>query len=425
MSDVLDYQAQHYLRKYIRSLEGEDYKQLKSILFCNQSVSPAVGAIFLMADDKEHSKFYGHNTCKNPFCCPVCSSVVMEHYRERISAAIDILKPTHFGFMVTFTMPHLAFMGWRESMDILYEAHSYFRMKSFKKGCGHTFHEFTKLYPVEHNVKVCEFTWSKKNGAHPHFHCIWWIPRDKFDNDNILNWEQDISDFWLKTLKRKAFQYWKKHNLHSDILRENEPLENLANRLFVGSDRAKDNGLNCAFKISRDKDGSIKEVENGDYIAGWGADNELTGNYRKTASHEGHMTPYEMLVASFHDKELRDEYIKFCLAVTKKPVHHRVRFSFTGISKRIDLYLKEKIQRETESLEKKSTWEVVTYFDENEWFLLCDLDDEYAPVLANILWFAAHRRDLLADYLKSLGLIFHSDKHRRQSEVEEAYNIVG
>lgn len=418
MADILDYQAQHYLRKYIRRLEGDDYKQLKSILYCNQSVAPQIGAVFLLGDDKNHSMFHGHTTCKNPFCCPVCSSMMMEHYRERINAAIQILKPTHFGFMTTFTMPHYGFMGWRETMDILYEAHDYFRRKSFSKRCGHAYQDFNKLYPVEHSVKVCEFTWSKKNGAHPHFHCLWWIPRDKFDNDEILKWESELDSFWLKTLKRVAIRYWKQHNLH---INGRESLEHLAHRLFFTSDQVKYAGGTIAFKISA-KDGQIIEAVNGDYISGWGADNEMTGNYRKEASHEGHMTPYQMLVESFHDKELRDEYIKFCLAVTQKPVHHRVRFSTgKGLCKRIDAFLKEQKQRETKSLQKKSKWEVVTYFDENEWYLLCDLDDSMAPILSNILWYAAHRRDLLAEYLNSLGLEIHSNKHRSQSDIEKKY----
>lgn len=420
MTDILDYQAQHYLRKYIRRLSGEQYRQLKSVLYCNENVNPAVGAVFVMANSDEQAHYHGHLTCKNTWCCPVCSALMMSHYRERIDAAIGILKPTHFGFMVTFTIPHLGFMGWRESLDILYDAHAYFRLKSFKKGCGHAYHEFNKLYPVEHSVKAGEFTWSKKNGAHPHFHAIWWIPRDKFSNDDIVNWEDELGAFWLKTVKRKAIEYWRKHNLHANILKSGETLEDLADRVFAGSDRCY---KQLAFYMSKDENGNLIEAVSGDYIAGWGTDCELTGNRRKEASHEGHMTPHQMLVASYSDKELQREYIDFCLAVTQKPVRHRVRFSQSGIVKRIDVYLKEQSQRESKILQKKSEWEVVTYFDENEWYALCDLDDSGAPVLANILWFAAHRRDLLADYLQSLGFEMHTGRHRRQCDVEESYDI--
>lgn len=404
MADILDYQAQHYLRKYIRRLHGDDYKQLKSILYCNQAVAPNVGAVYLLHDHEEHSMFYGRVTCKNPFCCPVCSSLVMEKYRERINAAIQVLKRTHFGFMVTLTMPHLGFMSWRETMDILYDAYNYFSKRQQSRGHGHALHEFHQEYPIDHNVRVCEFTWSKKNGAHPHFHAIWWIPRDKFDNDGILAFENKLDTFWLKTLKRKAIQYWQKNNLHTNLLRENETLQDLANRLFRESDQIKYVGANVAFKISTDGAGHILEAANGDYISGWGADNELTGNYRKTATYEGHMTPYQILQASFHDDLLIQVYLDYCLAVTRKPVHHRVHFSHTGIGKMIDAFLREQSLRETKSNVKKKRWEVVTYFDEDEWSQLCDLDDWVAPILANILWFGAYRRDLLSDYLKSLGI---------------------
>lgn len=422
MSEILDYQAQHHLRSYIR--KAGLHKELKNLLYCGQSITPRTGVVYVMADDEGHAHFHGAAFCKNPFCCPVCSAKMMEKYRERIAAAIKIMKPTHFGMLVTFALPHMGFMTWRETMDILYEAHTYFRKRSFTRSHGHDMHEFHKLYPVEHNVKVSEFTWSKKNGAHPHFHCIWWIPRDKFDNKAILDWELRLDAFWLKTTKRITLAYWKKNNLHQDILCEGETLERLLERLYNNSRNAQERGDNYGLYFSKDKDGNLLEAENGDYIAGWGADNELTGNYQKKASHEGHMTPYQILLAAQHDKELRQVYLDYCLAVTRKPVHHRVRFSFTGISKLIDAYLKEERVRESERLEKKSSWEVVTYFDEEQWYTLCDLDDLYAPILSNILWFAAYRRDLLVDYLRSLGVQYNFERHRRQHEVEEDYHIV-
>jgi len=420
MADILDYHLQRHLRTLIRKAGDDVFKQLKNVLFCGQTISPTVGAVFLLADGQGHSKYHGHTHCQNPWCCPVCSAIVMEKYREKIALAIEVLHKNYFGFMVTFTIPHFRFMSWRETMDILYETHDYFRLKSFNKKSGHSYHEFNKLYPVEHSVKVCEFTWSRRNGAHPHFHAIWWIPRDKFNNDEILRWEEELGDFWVKTAKRKMIAYWKKHNLHYDILREGETLEDLADRVFLGVGMSKVTESQSALYISK-HDGKITEVVSSDYIAGWGSDSELTGNYRREATCKSSMTPYQILQASEHDPKMAEEYMKFCLAVTQKPVHHRVRFSNSGITKMVNDYRKTLTEVKTERLEKKSTWEVVTYFDEDEWFLLCDLDDEYAPVLANILWFAAHRRDLLADYLQSLGLTIHEHKHRRQREVEQEF----
>lgn len=415
--DILDYHLQHHLRKYIRRAGDEHFKQLKNVLFCGQTISPTAGAVYLLANGENKSRYYGHTHCQNPWCCPVCSALLMEKYREKIALAIEVLHKEYFGFMVTFTIPHFKFMSWRETMDILYDTHAYFRLKNFNKKSGHAYHDFNKSYPVKHSVKVCEFTWNRKNGAHPHFHSIWWIPRDKFDNDGILALEEELSNFWLKTAKRKMIEYWKKHNLHYDILREGETLEDLAERVFLGAEMSKVTKSQSALFISK-QDGKIIEVVNSDYISGWGSDREMTGNYRKEATCKSSMTPHQILQAAEHDPKMEAEYIKFCLAVTQKPVKHRVRFSNSGITKLINDYRKTLNEVQTEHLEKKSTWEVVTYFDENEWFLLCDLDDEYAPVLANILWFAAHRRDLLADYLSSLGIEVHTCKHRRQKEIE-------
>lgn len=419
MADILDYHAQHHLRKIIKQANLD--RRLKNLYLCGQSVSAEVGVVYLMSDG-EHAHYHGHTTCKNPFACPVCSAKMMEKYRERINAAIKILKPTHFGFMVTLSVPHFNYMGWRETMDILYETHEYFRKRSYKRGHGHALDSFSKEFPIQHFVRAAEFTWSKKNGAHPHFHAIWWIPRDKFNNDEILKWEAKLDEFWIKTAKRKTLEYWKKNDLHSKLLKEGETLEDLVERLYARCHYAQERGKNYGLYFSKDKDGNLIEAATGDYIAGWGTDNELTGNYQKKASHEGHMTPYEILQASEDDKSLVGVYLDYCLAVTRKPVHHRVRFSFTGISKMIDAYLKEERVRETSRLEKKSTWEVVTYFDETEWYNLCDLDED-APVLSNILWLAIHARHLLAEYLASLGISIHEIPEHRYRQVRMYYDV--
>lgn len=409
MLEILDYQLQHYLRHWISEMSYGDKLQLKNIHMCNQHTSAATGHdVYLLADDEGHARYTGLMTCKNAFCCPVCSSVVMEKYRANIATAIEMLAPKEFGFMVTMTIPHLKFMGWRETMDILYDTWKYFRQKSFNRGHGHTFHEFTQVVPCDNWVRVAEFTWSKINGAHPHFHSIWWTPRG--NEGKVLEWEERLNDFWLKHAKRIMIKYWKRHKLHADLVAEKfqGSYEIMANKVFWSADQKDGKTWRQAFKFSRDKNGNLLEAKTSDYICGWGADRELTGNVRKQASYEGHYTPYQILEMARTNPEYRAIYLDFCLAVTRKPVHHRVNFSKNGLLKLVQEYRIKKEQTESSSLQKKSAWEVVCYFTQDDWYDILDRESEfYADHVSNILWLAANRREILLEYMDAVGISYH------------------
>ena len=405
MSEVLDYQAQHYLRQWINGLPYEERKQLCNIHMCNQHAGAMAGRdVYLVADDDGHAKYYGLMTCKNTWCCPVCTALMMEKYRSYIASAIEMLGPTHFGFGVTLTIPHYKFMDWRETTDIIYATWRYFRLHNMKERSHHVFTEFYKEIPTENWVRVGEYTWSEKNGAHPHFHCIWWTPRGK--EKGVLDWESRLNDFWLKQAKRIAIKYWKRHKLHEDLLSQGKwkTYEDLADTVFYVNGR--DDCWNEAFHFSRDKDGNLLEAKSSDYICGWGSDRELTGNIRKEASASGHYTPYQILQMGITNPKYRQVYLDFCLAVTRKPVHHRVNFSKNGLFKRIKEYRKNRPE-ESERLEKKSLnrWEVVCYFTQDDWYSVLDLEDMTgSPITSDILYLASQNKEVLLEYLDRLGL---------------------
>lgn len=394
MSDILDYHLQHVLHKMISDLPFHQRAQLKNILGCGQKIMyPGQGgipAVYLITNG-EQSKFFGQAHCQNPFCCPVCSARVMEKNRARIASAIDMLKSEYFGFMVTFTIPHLRFMKCRETTDILYKTWSYFHQKNFKKTGWHVYQRFNADVPIAHWVRVCEYTYGEENGWHPHFHCVFWTKRE--NADKILNWQKELNEFWTAQAKRVTLKYWKENNLHSG-----ENLETLCDRLF-----SKVNDVYPAFKISVNKEtGKVAESLSSDYLTGWGVDREVTGNIRKEASHEGHYTPYQILSKAEFDHEFRNIYIDFCLSVTRKPVHHRLNFSKTGIVKMIEEY--QRVNGYTSAIiQKKISWEVVACFDEKQWSKLLSLN-ESSPVLSNILYLATYRRDLLEEYFEWLDV---------------------
>ena len=404
-----NYRHQHHLRRWIEKLPISQQAQLHTLYNCGISTHQIPGiakGVYVMTNG-EKGRFWGHVTCKNPWCCPVCEERRMKEYKERIAAAIDMEKADgYFGFMASFTIPHLSFMSCRETTDILYRTWTYFRMKSFKKKY-HAYHLFSLAVGVRDFVRVCEYTHGK-NGWHPHFHAIFWIPRA--NADEVLQWQGKLNELWIETAKRETLKYWQERKLHSG-----ENLVELVESLYEPTERTGQLG----FKISTDKDGKILEVNTSDYICGWGADSELTGNYRKEASHEGHYTPRQILEMGEHDKAMEKLYMDFCLAVTLHPVHHRVDFSKNGMKKRIDDWLKTHDYKE-ETDEEKKPWTCIELITEQEWFDLHFLEKETgAPVFSNILYLAGKHSELVGEYIESL-----IGKRKRRPLVHAYFEVV-
>ena len=400
---------QHHLRRWIDKLPVWQRAQLRTLYSCGISVHQIPGiakGVYVLSNGRE-SRFWGHVTCKNPWCCPVCSARRMTEYKERIAAAIDMeIEDGYFGFMASFTIPHLNFMSCRETTDILYNTWTYFRMKSFKKKV-HAYQLFCRALGVRDFVRVCEYTHGE-NGWHPHFHAIFWLPR--INADKVLEWQAKLNELWLSTAKRETLKYWREHNLHSGV-----DLEELVERLYEPTERTGQLG----FKISVDKKGKILEAKTSNYICGWGADSELTGNYLKKASHEGHYTPNQILELGEHDKAMEDLYIDYCLAVTLHPVHHRVNFSKNGMQKRIDKWLETHDYSE-ETDEEKKPWTCVDLISEEDWFDLHIYERTTgAPVFSNILYLAAEHSELVVDYIESIV-----GKRKRRPLLHEYFETV-
>ena len=396
---ILDYHLQHVL---FRILDGEssDVKhRLRNIRQCGRRLvqhSTNLPVVAVMRSDDGHSALFGHAHCRNPLCCPVCSAKIMEQYRAKIASAIDMQENSGFvGFMATFTVPHLGFMSCRETTDILYATWKYFRMRlKASKGRNwiHPYKRFTDATGVKSFVRVCEYTYGEKHGWHPHFHCIFWVPREHFDD--VLEWEHELCEFWIQQARRVTMKYWRTNNLHGD-----QDLDKLLESVFAHAD-----DWHQALYFSRDKNGKLLRAMSSDYITGWGSDREATGNCRKQASHAGHYTPYQILEMAERSPKWARVYIDFCLNVTRKPVHHRVNFSKDGICKRIDAWIEQHGMVSGVEVKKKS-WAVVTYFNADEW---CGIysKNRTQPVIENILLLAKdpNNEQALFDYIESLGI---------------------
>lgn len=410
MSEVYDHYLQHWLRKFIKTLPYEEKVQLRNLAHCNK-MTVAEQPVFLLSNGKS-SLFYGQVTCKNSFACPCCSARIMAKTKTDIACCLESLKDKYYAFMVTFALPHLNFMSCKETVDILYDTwRACFVNKSAnRKNPDGSFRPSSPINlwyhenKIAYNVRVSEYTYGE-NGWNPHFHVLFWVPRQYASQ--VYNLEQEIESYWIKTAEKQTAKYWKKNNLHGD--EDNQ--KKLLQRVFW----ARNAGYSVKF--------SRNEAKSSDYICGWGADSELTGNVRKEASHEGHFTPYQILEkAAAGDDKFAQLYREFMLNVTRKPVHRRREFS-KGLLQIVTNY--KNSQAFQEVIKKKdaqrANWKVLCWFTAEQWNALSDLNYTM-PIFSNILYLATYAPSLLSDYLSFYGISVHFSQHIWQSSVEKIFN---
>lgn len=409
-NEIYDWTLRDYLQKVIAELPVNQRLTLKSLAYCGRNLTRRKGVQdgAVLLSNGSSSKLNGVMTCKNPFACPCCTAKVMSKYRSDIAAAIDLLRNEgYFAFMMTFTIPHTNNMTCREVTDYLYNSHKYFRLTAkttYKTGRkGTVSKQFTDELDIKHSVAVCEYTWGE-NGWHPHFHCLYWVKRQY--KDKILEWEDSLRSFWDDIVKREM-----KKVRHPKFV----------DQLFSSSKQAK-----VSLQIAKNTDGTIREALSSDYICGWGSDSEVTGNIRKQASHEGHYTPYQILKkAANGDKEMERLYIEFCLEVRRKPVHHRVRWSQTGLKAKIKVYKQQNAYRELIKQKKiaqeRGKWEILCWFTPKQWTFIQENRHNY--FLSNILWLAKTDKEILFEYMKNMQIEWMSpDSYIKKEELELAYS---
>ena len=421
MDEAQNYHLQSWLKREIAKLPLEQQLTLKSLKMCARNVLPSnitpsgQSGVFLLSNGVE-AKFFGHITCKNTWCCPICTARVMEKRRQRIAAALDALGSKYFAFSVTFTIPHLRFQSCHEVTDLLYETWKRFNnMKSLKgKRAKTQFVEPVQAFfkNIKYYVRVAEYTWGK-NGWHPHFHMIFWT--DFKSAETIAQLQSALQKTWNNEFANTAKCYWTRNNLDRDI-----------NKFIDCINHAALHGTSESVNFSTNPDGSLFRVKSSDYISGWGGDSEATGNVQKKASHAGHYTPWQILELAEHDESFAKLYIEFCLEVCKY-VHQRTAYS-KGLNKIIDLHIQtvgyESVIKKNAST-KSLQWRVVCWFTREQWSLLCSKHD----ALSNILYLAksatynSENEMTLFDYIISeIGEVYLPDQNHLSNLVEQMFN---
>ena len=402
MKQAYDARLHHYFRKIVSELPYNQRVQLKNLELCGKRTIPAVGGksgVFVLRNSSNATAIFGNMTCKNTWACPHCTATMMKKYATKISAAIDALREQgQAAFMLTLTIPHLKKQSCREVTDILYESWRDFFANAWKKKSKNytVVNRFIKECGVTHYVRVAEYTYGG-NGWHPHFHCLFWVPKQNLQK--VADYEELLWQRWDTAFRRQYDKY-----------------ASISHEIFRSDDRQ-------SFNILQEN-GKVVECLTSDYICGWGADKELTGNIQKKASHSGHFTPYQMLeFAADGNENMKDLYIEFALQVTRRPVHHRVNFDKRGLCKIAADYMNTKGFKEVIAKKKDSTWKVVCFFTSEQWYDLCDLD-KHSPIISNILYLIhIHKEELLEEFLESFGIELVKSVHVHTPVVEDIFNV--
>lgn len=313
---------------------------LKSLYFCGSKVPPNHSGVAVVRNNKT-ARFVGNASCKSPWCCPVCTSRQMAKYASKIAVGIDALKERgENAAMITFSIPHTSGFSCEDATEILYNVWKAFTIHGNKIGKSYQndiFANFMAQTNSKHRVRVTEYTWGNA-GWHPHFHTLFWFPRENFQS--ILEWEERLNKRWLELCKRytikqiligypeiqsktvKAFlrkiysgkvlpdaptiseQILKlKHLVKVEEIADNEGLgarekevttvEKVITRVNIMYSKLND--ISQAVYISKDKNNQVIVQESSNYICGWGANRELVGNVQGKATAEGHFTWQQIL----------------------------------------------------------------------------------------------------------------------------------
>lgn len=386
---ISDARLQIMLRKHIkqRAENNPFYGGLfNAFLGCGKKVNPNTKVKdIIVITNGERGRILGTMHCNNPWFCPHCSTVQMSKHAARIATAIDALKRQgQFAIMLTLTIPHNKGLSCDEVTQILFNTwHEFINRGNHAKKTRHKqnrtyttknpFTQFCTQLNCKHRVRVIEYTWGN-NGWHPHMHCLFWMPKKYLQMS--LAWEYDLRNYWLELAE--------KHTMKTLCKRENADKPKISRTVqnYFKKYNAHFHNERVSVHIS-DNNGVVIAQDSSQYICGWGADKELTGNVRKQASHEGHMTPHQILMKAYEstDEEREkwlDLYMEYALA-TKRRAMRRVQFSRTGIIQIIAQYRQTETYIETlkKKFMEKERWRAVIWFDSRQWSEILTSKNKY------------------------------------------------
>ena len=401
LDDVHSSMLSRWLKSKINSHVYYHYK-LKMLVNCMTYAPPSFG-VQVISNGKD-SRILGPRACNNSWACPECTARQMAKYSKRIAAGIDALaKQGYAATMFTMTIFHSAMQSCEDSFFLLRKAWELMdKQKTWrrKKKDGSYYvnagvwSQFYNRFNLKHHVKTLETTYGK-HGWHPHIHMLIWVKKE--DLQAVGEWEQKLNECWADCVDRAAKILYKDNEKQYEI------------RKFLESKTDRDDSQHLGFHISKTDNGKIKQWSSGDYLCGWGGENELTGLGMKVARKDN-MSPFQMLEKAWELKEtditesnrLLELYLNFAYTVIKNRIA-RIAFSRTGLKAIIDEHLqteefKEILKKKKDAL-SIGTYQNIAWFTSRQWGEICCSDNIYLTALIKRFAMYENGFDLISELM--------------------------
>lgn len=427
-----------FLKNEIRNNPEYHYK-LRLLQNCMTYGEPYRG-VQVISNGKE-TRILGPRACKNSWACPHCTATEMKKYATRIAAGIDALyKQDIVPFMMTLTVFHTAQHSCEQVFDLLRQSWITFdkckmwrrkrktplirKQKNNIEGDtyikGTVWGNFYQKFKCTHTVRTLEVTHGK-HGWHPHIHMLVWVHKDQLQE--VAQYEESLNKFWESCVDRTAKKIFTP--------------EMYEVRKFLESKETRPDAEHKSLFISKNADGTIKRWSSGDYLCGWGGENELTGLNMKTARKDN-KTPFEILEIACRAKGIDDEtyqkhiqlYFDFAWTVLKNRIS-RVQFSRTGLKGIIDNWLQSE---EFKAVIKKKKQQIaadpfhnVAWFTSSQWRTVTYINDyEGIPLIPLIIQFAKYDNgyELICELMQVNNLSIPPSKKHPGIDIAAAFNAL-
>lgn len=425
--DFQSHTLQYYLKNKINNSKVYHYK-LRQLANCGV-VGEVTNGVHVLSNGTD-TRILGVKMCGHSWVCPACTAKKMAKYSRRVGAAIDALSEQGYAaFMITFTVFHTKSMTCKQTYELLRKTfHSMTKQANWKRkkkdGSGFyvssgVWNNFIRDFNIRHTIKTLEVTYGK-HGWHPHIHMLFFVEKKRL---------QEIAK-----VEESLVEYWEKHC--DKIAKEIFTPKQYEIRKFLESKTDREDAEHKSVYISKDDNGNILQVHSGDYICGWGANNELTGGAKELkVARKDNLTPLQMLQQAY-DLEysnpiLSRRYLRLYFHLAWFLISHRVHridFSRTGLNAITQNWInsegyKELYKKKCQSL-NVAPYHTVCWLTLRTWREVCYINDYLRiPIIPLIVRFATYDNgfELISELFKVNNLPPPLEKHAVY-DIAEAFN---
>lgn len=273
--------------------------------------------------------YQGLYRCGDVWLCPQCSGKIASGRATELGeSVIEAARQGMAGAMITYTFPHYR----ADDLELLVK--KFAKARSKLRACR-AWKRFTTRWGIAGEVKALEVT-TGKNGWHPHAH-------------NLTFFDREIPESKRAEFESDLYDAWKTACIRADL-----------------PSPSREHGVHVLWF----PDASAMAA---DYVAGWSAIQELTGQARKEAGEHGRNAWQLLEDASAGDEAAGGLWLQYV-----KVFHGRQQLRWSkGLRnrlKRIDLFDADLLEDGTEAAQRMvmlgpDQWQVICRARAQEWVL--------------------------------------------------------